>query len=186
MPKQKIRARRQWITHYNEHANVVQGKARKMRYKGVETPDPKSPVKLSPYLGSRITAATRNRYEEKQAEMFKQKYIRDVESKREQIKKQEDKTEDEIQAEINTFNSEQVSEQELEAMAKRFARYQTNKEQKHYKAWLQGKAWFKYKGQNFPVITERFVSEGKDVHEIIKEENDDTKRKRGDTGPAAS
>lgn len=174
MPKSKIR-RRSRSSHYNENAGILVGKSRIERYGKKSRPVPGSKLrvkKLSPYMGSMITAENRREYEKKQAEAFKERYIADVIAKRENIEKQEDKTPEEIAAEVEKFNNEQISEEQLEAMSKRFARYQSNKEKKQFSAWLAGRVTFTYKGQSFPVLTEAFLKQTKSIKDIVKVDED--------------
>lgn len=171
MPRSRIR-RKSKSNHYNINAGiVVKGSLKRELHGKRSRPVPGSKLrinKLSGFMGSIITAANRAEYEAKQAEGFKERYVNDVVKKREEIRKQEGKEEDEIQAEVNVYNAEQISEEELERLAKRFARYQTNKERKHYKAWLAGRSSYVYKGSTFPVLTEAFLKNSKSIKEIVK------------------
>lgn len=170
MPKSKIRGRSK-LAHYSTIKGVLSQKQKQLRYGKKAKPVPGATHRIqkkSPYMGSIVTSENRNEYEIKQAEAFKERYVADVKRQREEISNQEDKTEDEIRFEIEQFNKEQISEEELESMAKRFARFQTNKEQKHYKTWLSGGSFFRYKGRTFPVITEKFLKQTKSIKDIVK------------------
>lgn len=173
MPKSKSRGRGT-VSHYIGGRSIsLNKKARISLYGRKSRPVPGSSLRVknnrSKYLGSVITAATRNAYEVKQAKGFKDNYTRDVIKKRSEIEQQTGKTEEEILEEVSAFNAEQISEEELDAMSKRFARFQSNKENKHYKAWLAGKQTFFYKGKSFPVLTESFMKKSKSIKEIIPE-----------------
>lgn len=152
------------IAKYGKKAKPISGASHRIK-------------KKSPYMGSIVTPENRNEYEAKQVEAFKERYVANVKRQREEISSQEDKSEDEIRSEIEHFNKEQFSEEELEAMAKRFARFQTNKEQKHYNTWLLGRSSFRYKGRTFPVITERFLKETKSIKDIVKVDENEIENK---------
>lgn len=171
MPASKIRSA-PISAHYNPNSGVITGrKNRKKRYGNLPKPEAKQ---LSKYLGSRITPETRRAYEELQSRYFIERFTADVVAKREKIKNQEGKTIEEIEEEVRKFNSEQMNERELEELSWRFARNQTNKEQKHYKAWQRGDSFYIYKGNRFPVMTEEFINKTKEIKEIeqLKKEVD--------------
>ena len=107
-----------------------------------------------------------------QKQAFIEKYIRDVETKREDILKQEDKNPEEIQKELEEFNNSQVTEKELDILGDRFSNFQVRKENKHFKAWLKGEKFFTYLGQKYPVLTERFLRQSKSIKDIVKVEDD--------------
>jgi len=178
MTKSKIRSKFKTPTHFNPYGTVLTPAQRKATYGSFSVPikgsKPKS--KPSPYMGSTITASNRRLYESAQADYFKDRYISETVEKREKIKNQEDKTPEQIELEVDVFNSAQISEQELNEMAARFGRYQANKENKHYKAWLKGKSSFVYKGQAFPVLTEKFLNYSKSIKDIIKVEENGVNR----------
>lgn len=168
MPKQKTRRRRN-VAHYVEHPNVIQGKsAGKRGYRPIGKPIVK---KHTAYFGSSITASNRRDYMSKQAEMFKERHIAEVIRKRDEIKKK-DISEDEMNVELDAFNKEQLTDEQLEMSSRRFAIFQVNKENKHYKAWLKNKAWYRYKGNRFPVISQEFLDKTETVKPIEKIEND--------------
>lgn len=146
MPKQKIRKTYKKGLHYNPNAGILQGKARKARWPGSKDSVPK---RRSPFMGNELTAANRREFEKKQAELYKQNYYK------------------------NTKKEEQKPEGVVDAMAKGYARYQTNKENKHFRAWKAGKSVFTYMGTTFPVLTEQFLKETRSIKEIIKENNDE-------------
>lgn len=169
MPASKIRSA-PISAHYNPNSGVITGrKNRKKRYGHLPKPESKP---ISKYIGSRITPETRAAYEELQARYFRERFIADVVAKREKIQNQEGKTPEDIQVEVQKFNSEQMNERELEELSWRFARNQTNKEQKHYRAWERGDSFYTYKGNRFPVMTEEFINKTKEIKEIeqLKEE----------------
>lgn len=169
MPKSKYRGGGK-IAHYNSVKSISHSQ-KVARYGKKARPVPGASHRIekkSPYMGSIVTPENRKEYEVKQAEAFKERYVADIIRQRSEISSQEDKTEDEIRLEIDKFNKEQISETELDEMAKRFARFQTNKEQKHYKTWLSGRSFFRYKGRTFPVITEKFLKQTKSIKDIVK------------------
>lgn len=143
MPKQKIRARSK-VCHYNLFSGIIQGESRKAKWPGFSN-KPYDVKKISSYLGSRVMPETRNRFIEQQVEGYIQNYINRT--------KEEDRVED----------------NELQKMARGYARYQVNKENKHYKAWLANKVFYKYKGTTFPVLTEDFLKASSSIKDIIKE-----------------
>jgi hypothetical protein len=174
MTKSKIRSKFKTPTHYNPYATILTPAQRKATYGNLSVPIKGSKPKSapSPYMGSRVNAVNRKSYETAQVEYFKERYTQDVVKKRENIEAQKDKTQDQIDLEVDIFNKAQISEEELDSMAFRFGKYQVNKENKHYKAWLKGKSSFVYKGQTFPVLTEKFLNNSKSIKDIIKvEEN---------------
>lgn len=179
MPKSKNRGRTV-IAHYNPNSGVLHGKLKQARYGKKAAPVPGTRYRIerrSEYMGSRILPEQRLEYMKKQEEVFKDKYLKDIIKKRSDIESQEDKTEEEIRLEIDKFNKEQITERELELLAKRFARFQHNKEQKHFKSWLKGESTYVYHEQTFPVLTERFLKQTQSIKDIVKVESDgkDTK-----------
>ncbi len=139
----------------------------------VRTPDGKKPEKKpNSFLGSIVTPENHVEYRKKQVEHFIQRFTEDVISGREAIMKMEDKTPEEIEVLIEEYNSKQPDEAQLNAMAHRFATKMVAKESKHLKAYLQGKQFFNYNGQQYPVITEKMVSQTQSVHEILKQLED--------------
>jgi len=176
MPKSKLNGRTKYKkpVHFNPFANVLVGKARTDKYGKRSKPIPGSTLRVnnvSPYMGSVVTPGNRRKYEKAQWESFAQRYVADIVTKREVIEAQEDKTDEEIEIEVNDFNREQITDDQLVRLSERFARYQSNKEQKHYKAWFSGKSTFTYKGQAFPVLTERWLEEHKSIKDIVKVED---------------
>lgn len=171
--------------HYNPHAGKLIGrKARQARWgKGktyVRSRDgEKEPVLSSPFLGSKITPKNRNVYMRSQVEYYIERHTADVIRGRENIRKQKDKTEDEIEHEVAIYDMNQVNEEEQLGMAERFARYQANKEMKHYRAWCAGKRHFIFHGEAFPVMTEEFIMKSKEAQEIKRVDD-------GTTGAAES
>lgn len=123
-------------------------------------------------MGSRVLPEQRIEYLEKQAEFFKTKHVEQIVNKRSEIQSQKDKSEDEIRAEIEKFNKQQVSEKELHFMALRFARFQYHKEKKHFEAWLRGDSVYVYHGQRFPVLTERFLKQTQSAKDFINSLNE--------------
>lgn len=65
------------------------------------------------------------------------------------------------------LDHEPPTEKELNYLAEAYAKFTVNKEQKHYKAYLEGKSFYKYRGQVFPVITEGFAKEARTAKQII-------------------
>lgn len=179
MPKSRIRNRNHPPMHYNPFANIITPEQRKLKFGIKPRPVPGSTHRInrissrSPYMGSVINEENRRKYEQKEMELFKDRYISDIDKKRNDILTQKDKTEEEIDFEIKRFNSNQISEEELEYLAKRFARYQSNKEKKHYNAWLKGKHSFTYKKTTFPVLTEKFLKDTKSIKDIIKTDSNE-------------
>lgn len=183
MPASKIRSA-PTFAHYNPNSGVIVGrKNRKMRYGTQPKPEPKP---VSKYVGSNITPEKRRAYEELQAKYFRERYVADVVAKREKIKNQEGKPPEEIEIEVQKFNSEQINERELEEMSWKFARNQTNKEQKHYRAWEKGHSFFMYKGNRFPVMTEEFINKTKEIKEIeqLKQELKEEENGKGNNSGA--
>lgn len=173
MPNQKVR--KQAINaHYSENTGLILGRRnRQLRF----GKNQKSEVKMfSNYLGSSITPQTRNTYEELQSEYFIERFKADLERRRNKILAQTDKTQEEIDLQISKMDADQLSESDLLEMSKRFARSQSNKETKHFKAWLKGDDFFVYKGNKFPVMTQAFIDKTKEIIEIekVKEEINDT------------
>jgi len=121
---------------------------------------------LSPYMGSVITFSNRREYEAKQKEFFIEKYTADIVAKRDKILAQTDKTPEELNVEVEEFNSKQINEQQLDELAQSFAVHQRNKENKHYKKYLQGFTEFTYKGKKYPVMTEELINKTKEIKEI--------------------
>lgn len=145
MPKQKIRKKYRTSFHYNPFSGIVQGEQRKLN-RLVSNTEVK---KRSAFIGSEITAKNRREFEKKQAELYKQNYYK------------------------NTEKDKQEPEEVVDAMARGYARYQTNKENKHFKAWKAGKESYTYKGTTFPVLTEEFLKKTRSAKDIIKEKNDE-------------
>lgn len=159
MPKQKIRSSSRRPTHYNVNAGVIQGEARKalQTARGVSKQGEYKVKEMSKYLGSMITPENRFEFERNQKKLYKQNYL--------------DKVEEE----------ERGSEEQIERMASDYARYQSNKEIKHFKAWLMGKDVYSYRGTRFPVLTESLLKETSSVKEIVNIEAHDRKGEGGDS-----
>jgi hypothetical protein len=175
-------------THYNPYATIISPKQRQAKFGKRGKPIKGTTHRIttqSPYMGSVITPENRNQYERDQANAFVERYVANIEKERNDIKNQDDKSEDEINMEVAEFNSKQTSERELMMTAVRFARFQSTKEKKHYAAWLKGKSHFKFKERTFPVLTERFLRQSKSIKEIIKVEEDGSNGKTDGLGYAA-
>lgn len=167
MSRSKRRGRNK-LNHYG-NANVLTTSQRKDLYGKKSRPVPGGVIRtrrLSKYMGSLITPGNRREYEAKQAEMFIERYVADVEKKRLEIEKQENKNSEEIRVEVDRFNEKQVDEASLRSLANRFARYQSYKEMAHFKAWKSGKEFYIYKNKPFKVITEAFLKKSTSVTEI--------------------
>lgn len=173
MPKQKIRGRYE-LNHYNKNAGQVYGKVKEDLYGKRAKPVSGSDWRVthrSAFMGSFVTPENRNEYMQKQAAAFKENYTKDVELELQKIQENENLTEEEIAKKVEEFNRSRLSERAVELLSMRFARYQSNKEKKHYKAWLRGKEFFTYRGDTFPVITERFLKNSKSIKDIVKVED---------------
>lgn len=161
--------------HYNPHADILIGKSKKMRQPTGKPPvkgeKPKS-TKSSRYLGNIITPQNRNQFAAAQAEYFIERYKQETAADLEKAK-QEGNDE-----QVRKIDEERFSDEYLAKVAHDFGRYQCNKEQKHYAAWEKGHKFFKFHGNQFPVLTEDMVN--KDLVEIerlalaeeVKEEHD--------------
>jgi hypothetical protein len=163
--------KRKPITHYREGSDVLYGSNAKEAHGKRGRPIPGSSLrvsKASKFMGNIITAENRREYESRYADGFRETYLRDVVKKRSVIEAQEGKDDEVIQQEVFEFNEKQISEEELTALSKRAARYSTNKEAKHYKAWKKGAKSYMFKGSSFPVITERFLKDNKSITEILE------------------
>jgi hypothetical protein len=172
MPTSKIRGKSKG-THYNPNGRVLVGKARIAKWGKRGKPIPGSTLRVkehSKFMGTVMTPTLRREYMKKQAEGFKAQYIADVELKRSTIQEQEDKSAEEIAKEVDEFNEKQVTEAELDSLAERYSRFQINKENKQFKAWMKGESYYTYKGKTFPVITERFLKESQSIKDIVKVE----------------
>lgn len=161
--------------HYNPQANVLTGKRKKMMPKGkapVKGETPKS-VKSAKYLGNIITPQNRNQFANAQAEYFVERYKQETEADRQKAIEEGD------DEKVRKLDEERFSDIDLQKVAQDFGRYQCNKEQKHYESWEKGYKFFKFHGNQFPVLTEDMVN--KDLIEIErlalageeKEENGD-------------
>lgn len=122
----------------------------------------------SKYLGSIVTGKNRNEYRREQKIAFIENQLRIYEVGREKITSQTDKTEEEITQELQAYNADQMTEAEMDELSSAFAKFQCNKEQKHYAAWMKGKAWFRYRGMPYPVMTEEFLRKSQKMKDIIK------------------
>lgn len=172
MPKSKIRKRYKTFTQYNPFSKFIVGDKQRQSMFGVK-PRPVPGVnlrgkELSPYMGSRVTAENRTEYLTAQVNGFKEQYTAKVVAEREKILSS-DKTKDEIDSLIEEFNAKQISEARLHELALKFSLFQANKEVKHYKAWLKGASYFKYAGQVFPVLTQRFLENSQSIKEIHRD-----------------
>lgn len=127
----------------------------------------------SKYMGSIINPKNRNEYLNAQRESFKERYVNDVVNRRQEILDQEDKSDEEIANEVEEFNNNQISEEDLEVLAENFAKYQSLKELKHLKAYIKGKQFFTFRGVRFPVLTEKFLEDTQSIKEIIKVNEDE-------------
>ena len=158
--------------HYNPFAGKLVGKQMRQAKWGlgktyVKSRDGKRDIVLSsPFLGSKINPKNRNVYMQSQLEYFIERHTADVIRGRESILAQKEKTDDELIHEVAIYNMNQVNEETQYEMAERFARYQANKEQKHFKSWCNGKKHFIFHGEVFPVMTEDFIMKSKEAQEI--------------------
>lgn len=181
MPKQKIRKKTKLNCHYNEFAGVIQGDFRRKMtrpfgLKPIRVKNRKDIAlrkkrrlgrKMPSYMGSVITPENRWKFMVAQGEMFKQKHIAKVIADREAIENQEDKTPDEIDAEVREFNAEQVNEEQLHEMSLRFGRFQANKEKKHESAFLKGNKRFRFGKHLLPVMTDEFINQTRSFKQIL-------------------
>lgn len=176
------------FAHYNPFAGRMVGRKIRQGKWGKGTPVvnvdgvKKEPVLSSPFLGSKISPKNRRAYMRSQIEYFIERHTADVISGREKIESQKDKTEDEISHEVALYNMSQPTEEEQLGMAERFARYQCNKENKHYRAWCAGKRHFIFQKEVFPVMTEEFVMKSKEAKEIKRVDGGDQSGGTAETG----
>ena len=171
MPKSKTRGNREFRPHYNPNEGVLFGSIKRKRHGKKPRPIPGSDhkiIRLSKYMGTRITPELRNDYKRKQAEAFISTHIRASEAAVEKINSDPDLSDEEKLVELNKYYEKQPDEEDLQALSERFAAFQCAKEEKHYKAWLAGKDKFYYKSQGFPVLTEKFLKESQSMKDILK------------------
>lgn len=69
----------------------------------------------------------------------------------------------------NYPNPEEVHPENLRLMAEEYAKYQANKEMKHYNAFLSGRRFYAYRGVRFPVLTEAFMQQTVSAKDIIND-----------------
>lgn len=145
------------VAHYSPHADILLGK---MRPKGkpAEKGEKPNSIKLGKYLGNIITPQNRNQFANAQAEYFTERYKQETAADLEKAKAEGN------DERVRQIDEERFSDESLAKVAHDFGRYQCNKEQKHYEAWEKGQQFFKFHGNQFPVLTEEMVN--KDLVEI--------------------
>lgn len=114
--------------------------------------------RYSSYMGSKITAGSNREFMNQQRRMFIERHNR----------------------EILDGTQETISTEELDVLADRFAKYQRNKENKHFKAWKKGQRSFVYKGTKFPVMSEALLKNTSSYKEILKVEEENDKIRTGE------
>lgn len=126
-------------------------------------------------MGSVITVKNRREYMKSQEEAYIRNENEMYEARKAKILEMEGE-DSEKQAEIDALEEQRMSEDRLKLAAKNYAVFQANKESKHYKSYLAGKAAYKYRGQVFPVLTEEFIMRAKSLKPIIniEEENENS------------
>lgn len=145
----------------------LKGKARR----GTTVVTEKEVTPRSPFMGSRLTVANRRAFLESQKEIFIQNQQKFYEDRRTEIMEQEG-TDEEKQFELQQLEDQKYSKESLEKKARLFATFQANKEVKHYKAYLAGQLFYKYKGQIFPVVTEESLMRSRKLINIQQTEED--------------
>lgn len=156
----RSRSRRRKTNHYG------QGFLSKVERQHIYGTGSKRYVHRSGYMGSRITSENRREYMDRQEGAYKDRHRANIHAQLQKIKGQDDKTEEQIAQEVGVFEQGQLTPEELDQAAKDFAKFQVGKERKHYKAWLDGKTVFRYRGQSHPVMSEAFLMASKSLEEI--------------------
>lgn len=169
MPKSKIRKRYPTM-HYNPNSKII---PLEHRESGRPIRGKQEKKGLNIYLGSRITAENRREYEQSVIDSNIQRMMFDIEAEIERIMFQEDKDDTEINKELELFDKSKMTDGAIKMLAKTQARFQVNKENKHYKAWLKGRSFFKYKGQMYPVMTDKFIKDSQSIKDIVKIDNNE-------------
>lgn len=96
------------------------------------------------YAGTVITPANRLEFELRQVEAYKEQYYR------------------------VTPEETQKNPNEVEQVAKAYARFQANREVKHFNTFLKGKTSYKFHGMPYPVLTRASIKEAKTADQIIE------------------
>jgi hypothetical protein len=96
------------------------------------------------FAGNVITPANRREFIEKQAELYKEQYLRANKDK------------------------EKMSDAKLEQTALGYGRHMANKEVKHFKSFIKGELNYKYKGISFPVLTKESIKSARKAEDIVE------------------
>lgn len=167
MPKSKFRNRNHPKTHYNPNSGKRLGSMPGPKFLGKKHEDE------SEYMGSVITGENRRSYIEGQKQLFKQRFNNEIDLKIQEIVEDDVLNQNEKDIRLGIIENDRISDEKLEEMSDRFARFQANKEVKHYNAYKKGKPFFIYMGRRFPVLTEKFIKDSKSIKDIIKVENNE-------------
>jgi hypothetical protein len=135
----------------------------------------------SKYMGSSLTVFNRREFGESKKEQYIQMHTEKYEARKKEILSLEG-TEEEKQAELKVLDEQQLSPEQLEKRAVDFARYEVNKEQKHFKAYCKGQNFFRYQGMMHPVLTEEFLLKAKGLKEIHNLEDEQVHEDNGSDG----
>lgn len=125
-------------------------------------------TKHSSYGGTIISPENRNQYKKTMRDYFIERTQLEYGKRKSDIENSEN-TEDRKQEMLSKLEIDTPQGDYLNHLAENFAVYQSTKEIKHHRAWLKGHTSFKYKGQNFPVLTKNVTE--KDFLQIDNIEN---------------
>ena len=106
----------------------------------------------------------------KKKEKAKKQFLGALITKKKKKNYSEQYQKDYIEKIKNEGNPDNLSDEEIQVLARGYAFFQVRREMKHLKAYLKGQTSYKYRGKYFPVLSTESFKQQEQLTNSIKEE----------------